>query len=477
MPMSLDPVTMEVVRHGLEASAEDMATSLCKTAYNMMIYEVRDFCCGLLDAEGRLLAQNRGGVPLFLSDLGVAIRDGIEKYGRDGFAPGDVLIMNAPYICGQHLNNIVAYAPCFFKDRLIAFAAVRAHWVDVGGTRVGLGSNATTDIYQEGLQFHSIKVYEAGRLNQGVWEIIKDNIRFPESSLGDLRAQMACCRLGQARLAELFGRYGPEVVSACIEEMWNKSEVLSRAAISAIPDGTYSAETFLDNDGRNLTTPIRIHVKVIVAGERMTIDFSGMNPQVAGSINSGESAALSAARLAFKCLTAPDGPVDEGCFRPLDIILPKGTLLSARPPAALGQWSVPLPSVIDTIFKALSSAMPGKVPAAHKADLGGYSFFGVRPNGEGFLLLNIMGGGWGGRPEEDGPDAAVSIVQGDVRNAPVELQEAMYPFEVEYHRLRCDSAGAGLHRGGLGIEICLKPLQKCWVNIAVERTQNSALGS
>lgn len=208
----------------------------------------------------------------------------------------------------------------------------------------------------------------------------------------------------------------------------------------------------------------------------MTIDFTGTNPQVDGSINCGHSGGLSAARLAFKCITAPDGPVDEGCFRPLDVIIPEGTLLNAKPPAAIGQWSIPLPTVIDTIFKALAPALPSRVPAAHKADLGGLSFFGVRPDGNRFLLLNIMGGGWGGRPHEDGADASVAIVQGDVRNAPVELQEAMYPFEVECHSLRRDSGGPGKFRGGLGVELRLRALQKTWVNIAYERTKDPPWG-
>jgi N-methylhydantoinase B len=472
----IDPITLEVVRSALEAGAEDMATSLCKTAYNMMIYEVRDFCCGMLDAAGNLLAQNRGGVPLFLSDLGIAIADGLERYGREGFNPGDVVIMNHPYICGQHLNNIVIYTPCFLDGRLIAFSATRAHWVDVGGSRVGLGSNFTTEIFQEGLQFRSIKIFDSGKRNDGVWQMIQDNIRFPESSLGDLRGQIACCKLGEQRLLEVYKRYGEATINACILEMWDRSEAKVRAAVAAIPDGIYEAESFLDNDGRDLKTRIRVHVKVTVKGSDMIIDYSGMHPQVNGSINSGYSGGLGAARLAFKCLTLPDGPVDQGCFRPLEVILPAGTLLNARAPAALGQWSISLPTVIDTIFKALAPAIPAQIPAAHKGDLGGYSFYGVRPDGNRFMLLNIIGGGWGGRPHEDGADAAVSIVQGDVRNAPVELQEAMNPFEIECHSMRCDSGGAGKFRGGLGIEIRLKALQKCSTTISFERTQDPPWG-
>jgi len=472
----MDPITLEVVRNALESAADDMATSLCKTAYNMMIYEVRDFCCGLLDANGRLLAQNRGGVPLFLSDLNVAIEDGLKIYGRDGFNPGDVIIMNHPYICGQHLNNIVIYTPCFFDGELVAFASARAHWVDVGGSRVGLGSNSTTEIYQEGLQFRSIKLFDAGKRNDGIWQMIQDNIRFPESSIGDLRAQIAACSLGERRIKEIYARYGFDVIDDCIKTMRDRSEAEMRTAVEAIPDGVYEAESFLDNDGFDLDKRIPIRVKVTVRGSNMAIDFTGTSPQVRGSINCGSSGGISAARLAFKCLLAPNGPVDEGCFRPLDVILPDGLLLSAQPPAAIGQWSIPLPTVIDTIFRALAPALPDKIPAAHKPDLGPYSFNGTRPDGRRFLLLNVMGGGWGARPHEDGPSASASICQGDVRNAPVELQEAIFPFEIESQSLRRDSGGPGKFRGGLGLEIKLRALQKSFVNISFERTQDPPWG-
>ncbi|MGH8220264.1 MAG: hydantoinase B/oxoprolinase family protein, partial [Steroidobacteraceae bacterium] len=186
-----DPITLEVLRHGLVAAADEMAAVLCKTAYNMMIYEVRDFCCGLLDSEGRMISQNRGGLPIFLADLGVAIRDGIQMHGLDGFSPNDVLLMNHAGVCGQHLNNVAVYTPCFHRGRLIAFAASRAHWVDIGGSRVGFGSSQTTEIFHEGLQFRSIKLYDGGEPNEGVLQIIRDNVRFPDPVLGDLRAQIA----------------------------------------------------------------------------------------------------------------------------------------------------------------------------------------------------------------------------------------------------------------------------------------------
>jgi N-methylhydantoinase B len=466
-----DPVTLEVVRYGVVAAADDMAAVLCKTAYNMMIYEVHDFCCGLIDTRGRMISQNRGGLPIFLADLGVTIEDGIAKYGLDGFAPNDVLIMNHAGVCGQHLNNVAVYTPCFHNGRLVAFAANRAHWVDIGGSRVGFGSNQTTEIYQEGLQFRSIKLHDAGVPNEGVLQIIRDNVRFPDSVLGDLRAQIACCRLGERRVAELAERYGWDTVTDCIETIWDQAEAQTRAVVAGIPDGRYSAEAFLDNDGRELDKPLRVQVTVDVHGSDMTMDFSGMNPQVAGPLNSGYSGGLAAARVAYKCLTLPEAPVNEGSFRALQLVLPEGTFLSARSPAAIGQWSVMLPTVVDTTLKALAPALPGRIPAAHKGDMGGYSIYGQDEQGRRFVLLNMTGGGWGGHIDSDGQDASVSICQGDVRNIPIEVQEAMFPVRIDHFKLRTDSGGPGRHRGGLGIDTRIRSLVPCRINVNLDRTR------
>lgn len=467
---SAHPITVEVVRNAVVAYADEMAMALCKSAYNMMIYEVRDFCCGLIDLQGRMISQNRGGLPIFLADLGVAVEDGIARYGLDGFQPGDVMIMNHAGVCGQHLNNVVLYAPCFVDGVLVAFSASRAHWVDIGGMRIGFGSYATSEIFAEGIQMRSLKIYEAGKRNETLWQILRDNTRFPDAALGDMRAQIACCQLGSRRYAELIGRYGRETVELAIHRIWEQADAKVRAVVEKIPDGTYSAESFLDNDGRT-GKPVRIKVKVTVAGPKLTVDFSDMNPQTPGPLNSGLSGGIAAARVAFKALTSPDLDVNEGCFRALEVISPEGTIVNAKPPAAIGLWSIALPTTIDTILKALAPALPDVVPAAHKGDMGGCSFYGYREDGSRFLLMNIFGGGWGGRPNEDGEDASVSVCQGDVRNSPVELQEIRYPVLVEEHALRENSGGQGRFRGGLGVRLTYRVAVPCKVTINCERTQ------
>ena len=473
----IDPATLEIVRGAFIACSNEMGAVLSKTAYNPMVFEVQDFCIGIIDPKGQLIAQNSGGLPIFLADMGAAVLDGIEKFGLSGFEPGDAIVMNAPYVCGQHLNNVVVYTPCFVNGDLVAFPAVRAHWLDVGGRRVGFGSIETTEIYEEGLQLRSIKIYRRGELDRDIWQVIADNVRFPESCLGDLRAQLAACRLGERRLTELFQRYGSDTIRSCIEEMWNQSEKLARLAVAAIPNGEYRAESFMDNDGQEMAKPVPIRVAVRVHGDEMTVDFSEVANQVKGPINCGASGGIAAARVAFKALTLPSHPVDEGCFRPLQVILPPGKFLSAQPPAAMGLWSIPLPTVIDTVLAAFASAVPDKIPAAHKGEMGGFALYGTdEPTGRRFVCLNMMGGGWGGRPTGDGSSAAVSICQGDVRNTPIELLESRYPLFFERFSLRTDSGGAGRFRGGLGIELAVRSRYPALVNFNLERTKCAPWG-
>jgi N-methylhydantoinase B len=473
----VNPITVEVVRNGLAHIANEMATVLRKTSYNMMIYEVRDYCVGIVDPEGNILSQNFGALPIFLADLGPAIVDGVRMHGRNGFQPGDVLIMNHPYVCGQHLNNVVVYTPFFHQGELLAFLAVRAHWIDIGGARVGFGFSGTREVYEEGLQFRSLKLYRGGQPNQDVLQIISDNVRFAESCLGDLRAQIAACRVGDRGLGALVQRYGVEAFLQSVKAIWDQSESLAREQVARIRPGEYEAEALFDSDGVNFDKPVPLKVKARVAGAEMVIDFSEISEQVQGSINSGESGAVAAARVAFKSLVSPFSPIDEGCFRPLKVVIPAGKILNATPPAAVGNWSRTLPTVIDLILKALAPAMPEKIAAGHKGDMGGYAFFGVNPKtGRRFLCQTIMGGGWGGRPHEDGENATVSMCQGDVQNAPVEMQEIYYPVLIERQRLREGSGGLGKFRGGLGIEVSVRVLCDAFTNINVERQRTAPWG-
>jgi N-methylhydantoinase B len=468
--MAADPITVEIIRCALKAAANEMAAVLKKTAYNMMIYEVQDYCVAIVDHAGLTMSQNEGALPIFLADLGVAVQDGVAVYGRENIHPGDVFLVNHPEICGQHLNNMVVYTPFFWEGKLLSFLSVRAHWIDVGGASTGFGSSMTRDVFEEGLQIRSVKIYSQGKPNDEVLRLIEDNIRFPESSLGDLRAQIASCRTGEERLEQICRKYGGARFEEAVQTIWEQTDTCVRQAVRAMPDGTYEASSFLDDDGKDFTKTIPITVRVEVKGDELTVDFSGVSEQVPGFINCGSSGGMAAARVAFKALTAPHGEVNEGSFRALKVILPPGKLLSARRPAPIGGWSLSLPTVLDTLFRALAPALPDRIPAAHKGDMGGYAIFGTHPNtGRRYVCQNIIGGGWGGRPTEDGASASVSMCQGDVKNTPVELQELYFPLLYLCHALRPDSGGSGKFRGGLGLEVKVTPLHDCFVTRNTDR--------
>lgn len=469
MQSQLDPVTLEIMRNTLPAIANEMAADLKRTSYNMMIYEVCDFCTALLDAKGRLIAQNVGGVSHFVADLGVIIEDAVARYGEDGFDPGDVIITNHQRVAGQHLNNIVIYVPIFFEGVLLAFAVTRAHWIDIGGMSTGFGAGPMIrDPWLEGLQIDQLKIYDKGRLNETLHTIIRDNIRFPQSSLGDMRAQIASCRMAVGRVEELCRKYSPETVTGAIETILDETETRCRNAISRMPDGVYEAESFYDDDTVRPDEPVRVHAKVTISGSDMTIDLSGCSEQRQGGIN---ARTLAAARVAYKALTEPQAPVNEGAFRALTTIIPEGNMMMARYPAPMGAWSLVLPTVVDTILTALAPALKDELPAAHHGLLGGsVTFVGERPGTrEGFVVQSLEGGGWGGAAARDGESASVSVCQGDVRNAPIESIELKTPVIVEERALRPDSGGPGKRRGGLGVRVRVRNLVEGKWNLARSR--------
>ncbi|HUB95562.1 MAG TPA: hydantoinase B/oxoprolinase family protein, partial [Stellaceae bacterium] len=454
----LNPVTLEVVRNAMPAIANEMAADLHRTSYNMMIYEVRDFCTALVLPDGALVSQNVGGVSHFVADLGVIIEDGMAQIGRDGFHPDDVIITNHQRVAGQHLNNVVIYTPYFFKGELIMFSMVRAHWIDIGGMSTGFGGgSAVPDPWLEGLQLDQLKVYEAGKPNETLLKIIRDNIRFPDSSLGDMRSQIAACKLAVRRLDELFNKFGRDTMLESLRQIFDETEQRCRNIVTTIPDGVYEAHCTYDvpQPGGGLHLPI--HAKVTVDHGHMTIDLSGCAPEQKLSIN---ARSLAGAYVAYKNLTAPLEPVNQGSFAALDVIIPEGNIMMARYPAGMANWSGMIPTVVDTIVTALSKAIPERIPAAHHGLLGGsVVFFGVNPKtGKRFVVQSLEGGGWGGRPHEDGESGSVSICQGDVRNGTLEGIELKTPVLVEGRILRTDSGGAGKFRGGLGIDLVVRNL-------------------
>ncbi|MDP6173720.1 MAG: hydantoinase B/oxoprolinase family protein, partial [Rhodospirillales bacterium] len=474
----MDPISAEIIRQRIVAIPELIDRNIMRTAFSPVIAEYKDYAVGIVDAEGRLICQCRGGITIFVANaLSIAIQDGLEVHGRDGIEPGDVLLTNHAGTMGQHLNNIVMYSPIFAGPEgrdLAGFMAVVMHWMDVGGAIVGsCVSNTTTEIYQEGIQLRSVKLQKRGERVDEIYRVIEYNTRFPRLVIGDLEAQLAGCLRGRDMFAELVGQYGLASVRDATRMFMDQAEEAARAAVRAMPDGEYKADAFLDNDGIHEEVTIPIEVVVRIAGDEMEVDFTGVADQLEGPLNSGRNGgAVAAARVACRYLLTPDEPTNDGAFRPLKVTIPDGKFLSATGDVALGGSGYPLPTVIDTILRAVAKAAPERVIAAHHGTYGIHMFFGTHPEtGELFKHSDGAIGGWGAGIGRDGTGPYRSIIHADTQDVPVEMQEAMYPYRVDSFQLRPDSAGPGKFRGGMGIERIYTPLTPMTINATFERSK------
>jgi N-methylhydantoinase B len=468
----VDAFTAEVIRNAVISITDEMKTNLMRTAYNMIIYEAEDFTVGLFDAEGRTISIGLG-LPMFIRGLADSIKAKLAHWGPDQIEPDDILLTNDPQVMGSHLNHMIFTLPVFNDGELVAFSSSMAHWPDVGGVLGGV----TRDIYSEGLQLPFVKIFKAGRQDEELTAIIRANCRVPERAMGDFRAQIAAIRTGERRLSELLRRYGNGAFRQSVNMIYEQSDRLARAAVREIPDGVYEAESFMDDDGVSIGRHIPIRVRVEIKGKEMTIDLSGVSPQVSGYFNSGPTAGRSAAEVAFKCLTTPVLlPINDGSFRPLTIVLPPGRVISATKPAAVRWWMTIPMTVVDTIFKALAPACPERVPAGHHADLaagGAYGYFDPRTGNLTMgtsIGVGLAGGGWGAKFDEDGMSGTVCLNDGDTHNSPVEATEAKSPVLVLERALRPGSAGAGKYRGGLGVVQRVEMLSPALFQTQIERT-------
>jgi len=462
----VDPVTVEIVRNGLIAVTEEMKTNLMRTAYNLIVYEALDFTVGLFTADGDTISIGLG-LPMFIRGMAETVKAKLKHFGKDGIHPGDILITNDGYITGSHLNHVTLTMPYFHDGKLVAFGCCMAHWLDIGGAR-GI---VTTDIYSEGLQIPMLKYRRAGVVSQDIIDIIRINCRLPDFAMGDLRAQVTALTTGERRFTELVERYGAEDVAMSVAAIMDQTEAEARANTLSIPDGTYEAESFMDDDGLDVGNHVKLKVKVIVKGDRMTIDLSDVASQVRGFFNSGPATGIACAQVAYKCLTTPTFyPLNEGSFRSLDVICPPGKVISAVRPAPLQNWMSFPQTVIDTVFKALAPAIPERTIAGHHADLVIGQVQGISPEGNFFVThLGPVGGGWGAKSSEDGVSVTVCINDGDTHNTPSEQVEAKFPLLIDHYKLRPDSGGAGRTRGGLGADYAVTALCPMMLNTRIER--------
>jgi N-methylhydantoinase B len=468
----IDPVAVELIRNSLVAATEEMKSVLMRTSYNMIIYEALDFTVGLFDRQGQTLSIGLG-LPMFIRGMSDVVKAKLNHWGEADIHPGDILLTNDAYTTGAHLNHLTFSIPVFHQGKIVAFSTCMAHWQDIGGVLNGV----TTDIYAEGLQIPLVKYHQRGEVNEEIKELILMNVRRRDRAAGDLEAQLSACRVGVKHLEEMLQRFGEKTWQSSLEAIMDHTEAEARAMVKKIPDGTYEAESFMDDDAVDLDQPVPIRVKVTVKNDEMTVDLSRMSPQVKGFFNSG--AGVACAQVAFKCLTlATDQPINDGNFRPLKVILPPGTVVSAQHPAPMRVWMTYPMTVVDTIFKALAKAIPESVIAGHHADLVIANVNGIHPtDGKLWIYLGgLIGGGWGAKYNEDGVNVTVCMNDGDTHNGPSEQVENKFPLLVQYYRLREDSAGAGQFRGGLGAEAEVTALSKVNYQTRIDRVNNTPWG-
>ncbi|MCK8784354.1 hydantoinase B/oxoprolinase family protein [Roseomonas sp. NAR14] len=449
---ALDPGTVEIVRRRLEAIAEEMQGIMLRSAVSPIVREANDASASLFLPDGTVLAQSVS-LPLLLGCLVPAVARLTAAFPVATMRPGDVYLMNDPYDGGTHIPDVSLLVPVFAPDgeeRPIGLAATILHHQDMGGLTPGSVPTAATEIFQEGLRLPPLRLARGGETDAQILRIIACNTRTPDAFAWDLDAQIAACRTGAARLAALAGKLGTDRLGAVLAALVRRAEQATRAAIRAMPDGTWHYADALDNDGVDLDRPVRIAVAVTIAGDGMTIDFAGSAPQVRGPINAVPAGVMAGAYFALRAVTGADIPNNGGCFRPLHLRLPEGSVVNPRPPAAVNARTATVKILTNAILGALAQAVPDRVPAANSGLSVIMALSGRRPDGSTFVLTEAVQGGSGGSASGPGV-GAVSTDIGNTMNQPVEAMETDAPVRVHRLALRRGSGGAGRHPGGDGV--------------------------
>lgn len=447
----VDQFTLEIVKDSLIAIGEEMFHTLARTSMSPIIYEVLDFASGLTDSKGQLLTQGNG-VTGFIGMLTFMVKQTLEKFGKDGaLKPGDVVIINDPYGGGgSHLSDVGLVMPIFYDGEIVAFSANKAHWTEVGGKDPGSWTTDSTEIFQEGLQFPCVKLFDEGKLNEPLVDIIAANVRFPDLSLGDMWAQVAALRTGEKRFQELCGKYGKHVVKESIDHLLLHGEQMARQELGKLPKGTFEAVDYIDDDGIG-NGPFKVQVKVTITDDEFVCDFSGSHPQVLGPVNCSYTALVSAVRTIFLAATNPSQDVNDGVFRPLKVIAERGSIFSAERPAAVSTYWETMLYGSDLVWKALAPMLPHRLSAGHLLSVCGVVLSGTHQDtNEPFLIVEPSVGGWGAGEGIDGAAGQFCIGDGETYNVPVEVAETRYGIMIQEYSLHTDGAGAGEYRGGSG---------------------------
>ena len=448
--MSMDGATVEVVRSYLVAAAEEMRTTLVRTAFNPVIYEVLDFGLSIYDENAELIAE-APGLTFFLGANDYSLVKGIEYVGRENLGPGDVVLLNYPYWNAAHAYDATLFAPVHMPDgQLVGYVCVRAHWMDLGAKDPGYVLDST-DVHQEGLLFPGTKVFEGGRVVEPILELIRFNSRMPDLVIGDLHAQVSALRTGERRLVEIIEKFGKDTVDHAVAIVREQSEARTRERLNALPQGSWTAVDYMDDDGIT-DDPIKMMVTVTIQDGQFTVDFTGSSPAVAGPVNMPYGATLAMCKVVLKALTSPDEPSNAGTTAPLEVIAEPGNLFHAVYPApTFTLWTGIV--ALELVYKALAVGMPERLSASSGGDVPGFMNVGTDPiSGRFYAISNNDPVGWGGAPDHDGLNATIHISESTVRSTPIEVLEPNSGMFFERLEMRVDSGGPGKHRGGVGLQ-------------------------
>jgi N-methylhydantoinase B len=454
----MDPITLEVLTQALIATVREMRATVCRTASSVAIYDAKDFSCGLFAPDSQVIAQSED-IGSHVVPLPWSVRSAMEKMGST-LAPGDVILANDPYAGGTHLNDVTIIYPLFRDGRLIFFPAVRAHWADVGGMVPGSMSGKATEIYQEGIRIPPLKIQEGGRMNEAALDLLLANMRVPEERLGDFQASLSACRVAEMRIHEICDRYGVDLLLEAVRLDLDRAEARMRACIAALPDGTCYYEDYLETFMGGRFEPLLLPLALTVSGDRMVADFTGASAQVPFPVNSTAAVSAAGVLITVKSVFDPQAPLNQGSFRPIEVITPPGTIVNVQRPAPAGSHGEIRKRVIAAMVGALAQLTPDKVAG----DLCRTSFhnliggFDTRVGRE-WVHYEWSAGGNGAFAEDDGPSAIATIDWGDlVTVQSSEVIETRMPLLVESSRLAADSGGAGRTRGGLSMQRALRVL-------------------
>jgi N-methylhydantoinase B len=446
--MAHDPVRLELVKNAIGSVVDEMVLTVIRIAYSSIMKDTMDLSSAFCDRQGRMIAQGLS-VALHLGSIPDAMDAVIDKYG-DTLAPGDIVVLNDPYLGGMHLPDIFMFKPVFAEEHLLGYAVVVAHHNDIGGRVPGSSAADSTEIFQEGLRIPILKLYERGVPNRTLLDMIALNVRIPDVVLGDLQAQAAACRIAERGIGELAERYGVDELTRYFDELLDYSEREARRTVRSIPPGSYRFVDYLDDDGVNMDDPVKIAVAIEVKGDEIVVDLAGTSPQVRGAINSTLSFAKSAVYFAVRSIMDSDAPNNSGFFRPIQVKAPLGCLVNPRPPAAVAARGISGFRLIDAMFGALAQAIPERVRAAGEGGTTSYSFGCYDDNGRFSLFREAVMGAWGAGYRREGIDG-IANGAANISNAPVEMVENQAAIRVEHYELVPDSGGPGEWRGGMSV--------------------------